>query len=124
MRRMRLAVVLALAFVMALAAVGAASAAVKTDTSELRQAVTTAGIMEHEERFQAIADANGGTRVTDSPGYEASVDYVTRKLRAAGYRVEPQRDTFDAFEQQTPSVFERVEPTQEAYTEGFEDDFL
>ena len=26
--------------------------------------------------FQAIADANGGTRAAGTPGYDASVDYV------------------------------------------------
>jgi Zn-dependent M28 family amino/carboxypeptidase len=124
MRRMKVVIVLSLAFVSSIAAVGVASAAVKTDTSELRRAVTTAGIMDHEERFQAIADANGGTRVTGSDGYEASVKYVTRKLRAAGYRVRHQPFEFDAFEQRTPSVFERVSPNPETYDEGSEGDFL
>lgn len=42
--------------------------------------------------FQQIADANPGpeghgNRDTGSPGYEASVDYVARLMRRAGYRV-------------------------------------
>jgi Zn-dependent M28 family amino/carboxypeptidase len=124
MRKVRIAMVLALALAIALAAVGVASAAVSTNSSVLREAVTTAGIMKHEERFQAIADAHGGTRVAGSPGYEASVDYVTRKLEKAGYRVRLQNFTFDAFEQRTPSVFERVSPNPETYTEGTENDYL
>ena len=121
MRRVRIAMALALALMMALAAVGVASAAVRTDTTELREAVTTAGIMEHLEAFQAIADANGGTRVAGSPGYDASVEYVAERLRAAGYDVRLQEFTFDAFEENSPSVFERISPDPKTYTE---DDFL
>jgi Zn-dependent M28 family amino/carboxypeptidase len=121
MRKARIALALALALVMALAAVGAASAAVKTNTTKLRQAVTTAGIMEHLETFQAIADANGGTRVAGSRGYDASVEYVVERLEAAGYEVSTQTFTFDAFVEDSPSVFERVSPDPEVYTQ---EDFL
>ena len=116
MRRVRITVALALALVVALAAVGVASAAVKTNSSELRRAVTNEGIMEHLEEFQAIADANGGTRVAGSPGYDASVDYVVKRLEKAGYNARRQNFTFDAFEENTPSVFERVSPSPEVYT--------
>ena len=44
--------------------------------------------MAHEQAFQQIADANGGTRASGTPGYEASVDYVVGQLTAAGYAVE------------------------------------
>lgn len=121
MSKLRIATALALAMVMALAAVGVASAAVKTDSSELRRAVTNEGVMRHLEKFQAIADANGGTRVAGSPGYDASVAYVAKKLRAAGYDVSLQDFTFDAFEENSPSVFERVSPNPEVYSE---EDFL
>jgi Zn-dependent M28 family amino/carboxypeptidase len=121
MRRVRITMALAMALVVALAAVGVASAAVKTNTSELRRAVTNAGVMEHLEAFQAIADANGGTRVAGSPGYDASVEYVAERLRAAGYNVSLQNFTFDAFEEDSPSVFERVSPSPEVYTD---EDFL
>lgn len=121
MRKARITLALAVALVMALAAVGAASAAVETNTTKLRQAVTTAGIMEHLEAFQAIADANGGTRVSGSPGYDASVEYVVERLEAAGYDVRTQDFTFDAFVEDSPSVFERVSPDPEVYTE---EDFL
>ncbi len=77
--------------------------------------------MEHLEAFQAIADANGGTRVAGSPGYDASVDYVVERLTAAGYDVSLQDFTFDAFEENSPSVFERVSPYPEVYTD---EDFL
>jgi len=77
---MRYAVAFALALVMALGAVGATSAAVKTDSQALRDAVTVEGILEHEEAFQAIADANGDTRASGTDGYTESADYVAGKL--------------------------------------------
>ena len=73
MHRTKLVVALVLALSLALSAAGIASAAVSTDSSKLRAAVTTKGIMKHENQLQAIADANDGTRVAGSPGYEASV---------------------------------------------------
>ena len=49
---------------------------------------------------------------------------ATGRRRAAGYRVRHQPFEFDAFEQQTPSVFERVSPDPETYAEDPEGDFL
>jgi aminopeptidase S len=43
--------------------------------------------MVHLEALQRIADTNGGNRASPGPGYEASVDYVARILRAAGWEV-------------------------------------
>ncbi len=54
---------------------------------KLLECVTLAGVREHQAAFQAIADANGGTRTSGTPGYEASVDYVVEKLQDAGYDV-------------------------------------
>ena len=42
-------------------------------------------LLDHLEALQAIADANGGTRAAGTPGFEASVRYVERRLDAAGY---------------------------------------
>ena len=52
--------------------------------SALLECVSAAGVNEHLEAFQAIADANGDTRVAGLQGYEASVEYVTDVLEAAG----------------------------------------
>ncbi len=41
----------------------------------------------HLIAFQRIADRNGGNRAAGTPGYEASVDYVAKQLRQAGYKV-------------------------------------
>jgi hypothetical protein len=56
--------------------------------------VTLDGVREHQAALQAIADANGDTRVSGRPGYDASVEYVADKARAAGYRVTVQEFPF------------------------------
>ena len=54
---------------------------------QLTGAVTTDGAWPHLQALQRIADENGGNRAAGTPGYEASVDYVTGVLRAAGFEV-------------------------------------
>ncbi|WP_153397061.1 M28 family metallopeptidase [Ornithinicoccus halotolerans] len=56
--------------------------------AKLLECVRLEGVMEHQEAFQAIADANGGTRADQTPGYEASVDYVVDVLQEAGWDAE------------------------------------
>ena len=56
--------------------------------AKLLECVTLEGVRAHQAAFQAIADANGGTRAAATPGYDASVDYVVDKLEDAGYSVE------------------------------------
>ena len=63
-----------------------------TDTQPLRDAVTAAGIIEHLEEFQAIADANDGNRAAGTLGHVGSAEYVEAQLTAAGY--EPYRQYF------------------------------
>ncbi len=41
----------------------------------------------HLIAFQRIADRNGGNRAANTPGYDASVDYVAGKLTEAGFLV-------------------------------------
>ncbi len=55
--------------------------------AKLLECVTVEGVREHQAAFQAIADANGGNRLSGTPGYEASVEYVVEKMTAAGYNV-------------------------------------
>src|SRR5829696_7024517 len=50
--------------------------------------VTGDGAFRHLEELQRIADANGGNRALATPGYDASVEYVARTLRDAGYQVD------------------------------------
>ena len=71
--------------------VSTATAAVdNVDTTKLRDAVTVSGILGHERALQRIANQNGGTRASGTPGYKASVDYVAQTLRKAGYTVKKQ----------------------------------
>ncbi|MBB5788011.1 M28 family peptidase [Jiangella mangrovi] len=99
-----------------------ASAAKPADSTDLRNAVTSAGILEHLEAFQDIADANGGTRASGTPGYDASLQYVKAQLEAAGYQTTVQPFLFDVFEELAAPAFERVSPEPVTYTEA--DDFL
>ncbi len=85
---------------------------------DLREAVEVDGIVDHLEALQEIADENDGTRASGTPGYEASVDYVVRKLRRAGYRPQVQEFTFPFFQQLGPSTFEQESPNPTTYVEG------
>ena len=49
------------------ATVVSANAAVPTDTTELREAVTADAIMDHLAELQKIADNNGDTRASGTP---------------------------------------------------------
>jgi len=55
--------------------------------AKLLECVTLEGVREHQAAFQAIANANGGTRLAGTNGYEESVDYVVARMTAAGYNV-------------------------------------
>jgi len=61
----------------------------------LEDLVTGDAVMDRLQDFQDIADANGGNRAMQTPGYEASAVYVEDTLRAAGYEPERQYFTFD-----------------------------
>ena len=110
------------AAVIALALPTLSSTAVGPDTTALRNAVTVAGIMEHEAALQAIANANGGTRASGTPGYAASVDYVSDLLTEAGYEVTVQNFTYDQFVLNS-SAFQRVSPDPKTYVEGLDGEY-
>jgi aminopeptidase S len=50
-------------------------------------AITEDQLGEHLDALQGLADASDGTRADGTPGFAASVDYVTARLEAAGYDV-------------------------------------
>lgn len=77
---------------------------------KLQACVTLEGVRAHQAAFQAIADANGGTRVSGSPGYDESADYVANLLSAAGYAVELQEFQFQTFITLSPTLLEQVAP--------------
>lgn len=110
---------LLLAATVVLAAPAAAPAA--TDSSKLREHVTVKSLVKHLEAFEAIADANGGTRASGTPGYQASVDYLVPRLRDWGYQVTVQTFDFDFFQETAPAELDRVSPDPMAFAEP--DDF-
>jgi Zn-dependent M28 family amino/carboxypeptidase len=101
--------------VITLAAATTAYAAVPTDTSELREAVTADAIMGNLDDLQSIADANDGTRASGTPGYEASIDYIKGELESAGYQVSVQDFLFNSFRELSEPVFEQVSPDPTTY---------
>jgi Zn-dependent M28 family amino/carboxypeptidase len=104
--------------------VGVATAAVPTDSSALRNAVNSAGILKHENELQKIANQNKGTRAASTPGYDASAKYVYDKLRGAGYTVAYQPFEFPFFQETGPATFERLTPTAQTYVKGEDYDLM
>ena len=116
------AVAAASAVVLALAA-SPATAGTPTDSSTLRTAVTAEGIKAHMQALQDIADANGGTRASGTPGYDASLLYVKELLEGTGYYdVTVQDFLFDSFHETADPVFERVSPDPKTFANP--DEFL
>ncbi|MFD5623031.1 M28 family metallopeptidase [Streptomyces yangpuensis] len=66
---------------------------------ELVEEVTAKGAHRHLQKFQQIADANGGNRAAGTPGHAASAAYVHDTLKKAGYDVSYQ--DFDIHEAHT-----------------------
>jgi len=96
--------------------------AAQTDSSALRDAVTITAVRAHQQALQEIADANGGARVSGSPGYDAAARYVEQKLRDANYQVAVQPFEFPFYEEPSPSEVARLEPEPRTYVYGT--DFL
>jgi Zn-dependent M28 family amino/carboxypeptidase len=109
----------AIAVALALVAGPSSAIAADPDTSVLRQAVTPDNVFKHQADLEAIADANGGTRDSRTPGYQASVDYVVSQLRSYGYR--PQITQFNLpewVENSTPVLTRTDVDPDESYTPG------
>jgi hypothetical protein len=95
-------------------------ARVNDTPSKLVECIQTDDLWNHMRAFQAIADANPGpdgmpSRNSGEPGYKASVDYVARVMRDAGYNVTIQQYTFPYYAfAGVPSLAE-VSPTAHDY---------
>jgi Zn-dependent M28 family amino/carboxypeptidase len=87
----------------------------EVNTKKLRDGVTVGGILAHERVFQRIANQNGGTRASGTPGYDRSADYVAGALRAAGYRVTLQEFQFPFFRDLAEPTLSQVSPTPTDY---------
>ncbi|MDA0182214.1 M28 family peptidase [Solirubrobacter phytolaccae] len=59
--------------------------------------IAPAGLGEHLDALQRIADANGGNRAAGTAGERATADYLAGRLRAAGYRVSTQEVAVPSF---------------------------
>jgi len=88
------------------------------DSTALRDAVTLAAVRAHQQEFQNIANANGGTRVAGTAGHDQSAEYVFNLLDAAGYNVSYQEFQFDFFQELTPATLEQTAPNPEVYVYG------
>ena len=106
------------AILLCTAAIGA-QAAVPTDTSALRDAVTLEAVRAHQAEFQEFADASGGTREASTLGYELSADYVAGLMDAAGYEVTRQEFEYNFFEELAAPVVTGSSPGFPfTYTDG------
>lgn len=86
-----------------------------TGTHKLRAAVSAERMVKHLAALQRIADANGGTRAAGTAGFEASAQYIERRLRRAGY--EPYRQAFSylQFSESAEAVLAQVAPTPRTF---------
>jgi Zn-dependent M28 family amino/carboxypeptidase len=82
---------------------------------KLLDCVSVDGVRAHQAAFQAIADAEGGTRAAGTPGYDASVEYVVETLEAAGWQVE--LDVFD-YVFTPPANLQQLTPVSASYETG------
>lgn len=61
-------------------------------------------LLAHLRAFQDIAAAHGGNRAAGTPGYDRSADYVSDRLRSAGYAVRFEEFTFPFSQERSPPV--------------------
>ena len=102
--------IVALLLVAALLVPAPAFAVDEVNTKRLRDAVTVSGILGHERALQRIANQNGSTRASGTPGFAASAAYVKGRLAAAGYNVTEQEFTFPFFRDLSEPTLEQVSP--------------
>ncbi len=88
------------------------------DAGRLRNAVTVRGITEHQAKLEKIAERNPvdgvPTRVTGSAGHKASVKYVSRTMKKAGFKITLQPFTTSTYTENS-SAFDRVSPDPVTY---------
>ena len=120
MRRSHLA---ACAAVFTLAAAPSAVAKAKNvDSSRLDRNVTVQGIVQHQAALQNIADLNGGTRHTRTPGYTASAAYVKSMLERAGYRARYEMFNMPIWHETAAPVLQLTSPSSKTFTPGTAED--
>jgi len=90
---------------------------------KLVECIRQDALWRHMIAFQRIADENPGpdghpSRNVGEPGYKASVDYVERLMKQAGYRVTVQRYTVPYFNVKGTPKFSELSPIRNEYTVG------
>jgi len=105
------------AFALAGLTPAAAAAQNPNNTARLQNAVKVSDMLVHERALANIAERNGGTRASGTPGFEKSSEYVASVLRDAGYQVTVQPFEFAFFSENAPATFERVAPDPKPYAE-------
>jgi len=90
---------------------------VNNNFNKLLECVSVDGVRSHQSVLQGIADANGGTRLTGTSGYDESVDYVAEQMEDAGYDVTIQPFLYDSFFPLGPSTLEQLSPAPATYVE-------
>ena len=113
------AVIAALALPAAVAPSIAAGSA-SGQAAKLRNAITVPAMRQHLQALQNIASANGNTRESGTPGYEASVDYIVAQLEAAGYDPVVQPFVFAFFQELGTPEFSRISPVPRTFAAGTE----
>ena len=99
------------------------AAAADVNSTKLRKAVKAQNVFEHQASLETIANANGNTRHTETPGYEASVDYVLSKLESYGYDPEVvQFNMPEWVENSAPALTRTDVDPDESYMAGDADD--
>src|SRR3954454_6379846 len=117
MRRTHLASCAAVSCLL-VAAPGAQANPPDVDSTRLEQMVTVQGITEHQQALQTIADLNGGTRHTKTPGYLASAAYVKATLEKAGYNARYELFNMPEWRETAPPVLQQLSPTAKTYKPG------
>jgi Zn-dependent M28 family amino/carboxypeptidase len=89
---------------------------------QVAKEVTAEGLHAHLAALQRIADENGGTRASGTPGYDASVEYVVEQLRQVGYTPHLQRVRYTDSHVLAPPELARISPGP--FTYRYPDDFV
>ena len=120
MRRSAIALAIACATVLVSASGAAAASGSPKDPDAKRfvDAVSVDRIVQHQVALQQVASLNGDTREVFSPGYSASLDYVTSTLENAGYDAKVTQFNFPFWRESQPPVLNQVTPTAKTYRPG------
>jgi Zn-dependent M28 family amino/carboxypeptidase len=95
------------------APVPSCEARVNDTPQKLLECVTPQGVRAHLLELARIAAANGGSRVTGTPGFNAALDYARTVFAEAGYAVSVQPFDVPTFVLLSPPVLEQRAPGSE-----------